>query len=190
VGAIGKAGYGWRTRIVNEEGEDVKRGEVGELAVSGPGVMKLYYKDPEATAAVLKDGWLYTGDMAREDEDGFIFLVDRKKDVIITGGENIYPVQIEDFLRRFQKIKDVAVIGVPNHRLGEIAAAVIELKPGQEASEEEIAQFCLELPRYKRPRQILFDQVPRNPTGKIEKPRLREKYAGGSVVEKQVKGEI
>jgi acyl-CoA synthetase (AMP-forming)/AMP-acid ligase II len=186
VGAIGKAGHGWRTRIVDEAGADVRRGEVGELAVSGPGVMKLYYKDPEASAAVLKDGWLHTGDMAREDADGFIFLVDRKKDVIITGGENIYPVQIEDFLRKHQKIKDAAVIGVPNHRLGEIAAAIIELKAGETATEDEITGFCLELPRYKRPRMLIFDKVPRNPTGKIEKPRLREQYAGGSVVEKQI----
>jgi acyl-CoA synthetase (AMP-forming)/AMP-acid ligase II len=182
VGAIGKAGHGWRTRIVNEAGADVARGEVGELAVSGPGVMKCYYKDPAATAAVLKDGWLYTGDMAMEDADGFIFLVDRKKDVIITGGENIYPVQIEDFLRGFGKLKDVAVIGVPDHRLGEIAAAIIELKPGMESSQEEILRFSAELPRYKRPRVIIFDRVPRNPTGKIEKPALRAKYAGGSVV--------
>ena len=92
--------------------------------------MKCYYNDPEATAAVLKDGWLLTGDMAREDDEGFIYLVDRKKDVVITGGENLYPVQIEDFLHRHPDIKDVAVIGLPDERLGEIAAAVIELKTG------------------------------------------------------------
>jgi acyl-CoA synthetase (AMP-forming)/AMP-acid ligase II len=190
VGAIGKAGYGWRTRIVDEAGADVARGEVGELLVSGPGVMKRYYKDKEATAAALRDGWLYTGDMAMEDEDGFIFLVDRKKDVIITGGENIYPVQIEDFLRNFDKIKDVAVIGVPDHRLGEISAAIIELKPGVSASREEVLQFAAELPRYKRPRVIVFDEVPRNPTGKIEKPALRVKYAGGSVVAQETEAPV
>jgi acyl-CoA synthetase (AMP-forming)/AMP-acid ligase II len=190
VGAIGKAGHGWKTRIADESGADVARGEVGELAVSGPGVMKCYYKDSEATAAVLKDGWLYTGDMAMEDEDGFIFLVDRKKDVVITGGENIYPVQIEDFLRGFEKIKDVAVIGVPDHRLGEIAAAVVELKPGEESSRDEIMQFAADLPRYKRPRVIIFDKVPRNPTGKIEKPALRVKYAGGSVVAQETEAPV
>jgi acyl-CoA synthetase (AMP-forming)/AMP-acid ligase II len=190
VGAIGKAGHGWRTRIADEDGADVARGAVGELAVSGPGVMKCYYKDPEATAAVLKDGWLYTGDMAMEDEDGFIFLVDRKKDVIITGGENIYPVQIEDFLRGFEKIKDVAVIGVPDHRLGEISAAVIELKPGAESSRDEIMRFAEDLPRYKRPRVVIFDKVPRNPTGKIEKPALRVKYAGGSVVAQETEAPV
>ena len=186
VGAIGKAGYQWKARIVNEAGQDVAQGEVGELIVQGPGVMVCYYKNPEATAEVLKDGWLYTGDMARMDEDGFIYLVDRKKDVIISGGENLYPVQIEDFLRRNPKIHDVAVIGLPDHRLGEIAAAIIEVAEGQTCTEDEINQFCKELPRYKRPRKIIFDRIPRNPTGKIEKPVLREKYCGTRLVEEQI----
>jgi len=186
VGAIGKAGYGWRARVVDERGEAVKPGSVGELVLAGDGVMTCYYRDREATAATLKDGWLYTGDMAREDEDGFLFLVDRKKDVIITGGENIYPVQIEDFLRGHDKIKDAAVIGLADHRLGEIAAAIIEIKPDMECGEEEITHFCAQLPRYKRPRRIIFDHVPRNATGKIEKPRLRAKYCGESIVEQQI----
>jgi len=185
VGAIGKAGYGWQTKIVDERGKPVKPGDVGELILKGDGVMRRYYKDAEATAAALKDGWLYTGDMALEDEDGFIYLVDRKKDVVITGGENIYPVQIEDFLRGHDKIKDVAVIGMADHRLGEIAAAIIEIKPGMICTESEIRQFCEQLPRYKRPYRIIFDAVPRNATGKIEKPKLRNKYSGGSVVKKQ-----
>ena len=185
VGAIGKAGWGWETAITDERGEPVKPGEVGELCVRGPGVMKCYYKNPEATAATKRGEWLCTGDMAREDEDGFIYLVDRKKDVIITGGENLYPVQIEDYLRANDKIKDVAVIGLPDERLGEIAAAIIELKPGVTATEEEIMEFCSDMPRYKRPRKIIFADVPRNPTGKIEKPKLREIYCGGSLVEKQ-----
>ena len=133
-----------------------------------------------------KNGWLYTGDMAKVDEDGFIYLVDRKKDVIITGGENLYPVQIEDFLRAYDKIKDVAVIGLPDQRLGEIAAAIIEVKPDMTCTEEDITNFCLNLPRYKRPRKIIFDKVPRNPTGKIEKPALREKYCKGRLVEVQI----
>ena len=123
--------------------------------------------------------------MAKIDEDGFIYLVDRKKDVIITGGENIYPVQIEDFLRTNNKIKDVAVIGLPDERLGEIAAAVIELKQGVSCSTQEIESFCKELPRYKRPKKIIFADVPRNPTGKIEKPVLRERYCGRRLVESQ-----
>lgn len=188
VGAIGIPGFNWETMITDESRCPVIQGQVGELAVKGPGVMKCYYNDPEATAAVLQDGWLFTGDMARMDEDGFIYLVDRKKDVIISGGENLYPVQIEDFLHGHDAIKDVAVIGLPDKRLGEIAAAIIELKPDYKCSEEEIIAFCSAMPRYKRPRRIIFDGVPRNPTGKIEKPRLRGKYCGTSVVKAQIEG--
>ena len=189
VGAIGIPGYLWETKIVKEDGKtEVKGEEVGELAVKGPGVMDCYYKNPEATAEILtKDGWLLTGDMAKRDEDGFIYLVDRKKDVIITGGENLYPVQIEDFLRKFDKIKDVAVIGLPDPRLGEIAAAIISIKDGMTCTEEEIENFCLDLPRYKRPKKIIFADVPRNPTGKIEKPVLRERYRVANLVEQQIK---
>ena len=185
VGAIGKAGYGWKTAIVDENGQPVERGEVGELCVYGPGVMKCYYKDEEATNEILKNNWLFTGDMAMEDEDGFIYLVDRKKDVIITGGENLYPVQIEDFLRKIEAVKDVAVIGLPDERLGEIATAIIEVREGFTLTEDEVNKFCLSMPRYKRPRKIIFADVPRNPTGKIEKPKLREMYCGGSVVKQE-----
>ena len=188
VGAIGKPGYGWEARVVDENGNDVEKGDVGELIVRGNGVMTCYYKNEEATAEVLKNGWLFTGDMAREDEDGFLYLVDRKKDVVISGGENLYPVQIEDALRAFHKIKDVAVIGLPHARLGEICAAIIEIKEGETCTEEEINEFCMVLPRYKRPRKIFFDKVPRNPTGKIEKPALREKYCHGRLVEVQITG--
>ena len=188
VGAIGKPGFGWEARIVDERGDEVEKGDVGELIVRGDGVMQCYYKNPEATAEVLKHGWLFTGDMAREDEDGFIYLVDRKKDVVISGGENIYPVQIEDFLRAHPKIKDVAVIGLPDARLGEITAAIIEIKEGEACTEEEINDFCRAMPRYKRPKKIFFEKVPRNPTGKIEKPALREKYCKGRLVEAQITG--
>jgi len=188
VGAIGVPGYGWEAKVVDEHGIEVPQGEVGELILKGNGVMLCYYKNPEASAEVLKDGWLYSGDMARVDEDGFIFLVDRKKDVVISGGENLYPVQIEDHLRGFDKIKDVAVIGLPDPRLGEIAVAIVEIKEGTECTEAEINEFCLSLPRYKRPKKIFFDTVPRNPTGKIEKPVLREKYCGKRLVEAQITG--
>ena len=188
VGAIGVPGYGWKAKIVDENGVEVPQGEVGELIVKGPGVMTCYYNDPEATAAVLKEGWLYTGDMARLDEDGFIFLVDRKKDVIVSGGENIYPVQIEDFLRQYDKIKDVAVIGLPDKRLGEITGAIISIKDGMECTREEIDEFCTGLPRYKRPKEVIFAEVPRNATGKIEKPALRKKYGADRLVEQQNKG--
>ena len=186
VGAIGVAGYGWETKIVGSDGvTPVKSGEVGELALKGPGVMKEYYKNPKATAEIKKEpGWLLTGDMA-EERDGFIYLVDRAKDVIITGGENLYPVQIEDFLRANPKIKDVAVIGLPDARLGEIAAAIISVKEGMELTEGEVDSFCLDLPRYKRPRKIIFAEVPRNPTGKIEKPKLRKMYGAAGLVAQQ-----
>lgn len=186
VGAIGKAGHLWQTKIIGEKGETLPDGEIGELAVKGPGVMDCYYKNEEATKEILHDGWLYTGDMAKIDEDGFIYLVDRKKDVVISGGENLYPVQIEDSLRKFDKIKDVAVIGIPDLRLGEIVAAIVEIKDGMECTEEEINEFCKELPRYRRPRKIIFDKVPRNPTGKIEKPVLRQKYCPKGLVESQI----
>ena len=187
VGAIGVPGFGWEVKIFDEEGEPVADGAVGELAVKGPGVMTCYYKDPEATAAVMRGEWLCTGDMAMRDEEGFIYLVDRKKDVIISGGENIYPVQIEDFLRAHNSIKDVAVIGLPDARVGEVAAAIIELKPGFECSEEEINEFCLDLPRYKRPRRVIFAEIPRNPTGKIEKPKLRKMYCAENLVAQQTR---
>ncbi len=188
VGAIGVPGYGWETKIVDEHGEEVPQGEVGELAVKGDGVMQCYYKNPEATDEVLKGDWLFTGDMARMDEEGFIYLVDRKKDVVISGGENLYPVQIEDFLRAFSKIKDVAVIGLPDARLGEIAVAIVEIKEDVTCTKAEIDEFCKAMPRYKRPKKIFFDKVPRNPTGKIEKPVLREKYCGKRLVEAQITG--
>lgn len=185
VGAIGVPGYRWECRIAGTDGSDVAPGEVGELCVRGPGLMECYYKDPAATAETLVDGWLHTGDMARQDDDGFYWLVDRKKDVIIMGGENLYPVQIEDYLMGHPGIKDVAVIGLPDERLGEVAAAVVEVKPDWEGKlgEEELRTFCLGLPRYKRPRRFIFAEVPRNPTGKIEKPRLREQYGTKSLVD-------
>ena len=164
---------------------EVKATEEGEIAFKGDLVMKGYYNNPEATAEILKDGWLFTGDMAREDEDGFIFLVDRKKDVIISGGENLYPVQIESFLVKNDKIHDAAVIGLADPRLGEIAAAIIQVKEGCTLTEEEVEHFCVDLPRYKRPRKIIFANVIRNATGKIDKPKLREIYCGEHLVEKQ-----
>ena len=186
AGAIGRAGYGWETKVVDDHGNPVVRGEVGELCVKGPGVMKCYYKDQKATDEILHGDWLATGDMAMEDEDGFLYLVDRKKDVIIMGGENLYPVQIENFIRQHEAVKDVAVIGLPDARLGEIAAAIVEVREGCTLTEDELNDFCTGLPRYKRPRKIIFATVPRNPTGKIEKPRLRSIYCGERLVAQQV----
>ncbi len=176
VGAIGVPGFDWECRIVNKAGKLLPGGESGELIVKGPGVMKEYYKNPEATEKTIKNGWLYTGDIARYDLAGFIWLVDRKKDVIICGGENIFPVEIENFFMNNSKIHDIAVIGIPDERLGEISAGIISVKPGMKLSEKEVIEFGKGLPRYKRLRKIIFADVPRNATGKIEKPKLRRIY--------------
>ena len=186
VGAIGIPGYGWQARIVKEDGvTEVKQGEVGELSLKGPGIMRCYYRNEEATKEVMRGEWLLTGDMARQDEDGFYYLVDRKKDVIVSGGENLYPVEIENFLSKCPLIKDLAVIGLPDARLGEIACAIVETPAGVTCTEEEINEFCKELPRYKRPRRIIFAKVPRNATGKIEKPLLRKMYHADNIVDEQ-----
>ena len=188
VGAIGVPGYGWQAKIVKEDGvTEVERGEVGELALKGNGVMLCYYRNEQATKEVMRGDWLLTGDMAKQDEEGFIYLVDRKKDVIVSGGENLYPVEIENFMRKFPKIKDVAVIGLADKRLGEMATAIVEIFEGMECTEEEINHFCLEMPRYKRPRKIIFAHVPRNATGKIEKPALRKTYGADKLIDEQNK---
>ena len=176
AGAIGKAGYGWETAIFDDDMKPVQSGKVGELAVKGNGVMVEYYNDAKSTATVLHEGWLLTGDMAYEDEQGFIHLVDRKKDLIISGGENIDPVQIENFLRKNSEINDVAVIGFPDFRLGEIVVVVIELKLDSICTKKDIYEFCKYLPRYKQPRKIIFASIPRDSIGRINKACLREKY--------------
>ncbi len=185
VGAIGIPGKGWEAQIWDENHNPVEKGKVGELAIKGVSIMKCYYRDEEATKKCLFGDWLLTGDMAEMDEDGFIYLVDRKKDVIISGGENLYPVEIENYIRAYDKVKDVAVIGTPDKRLGEIATAIIEIKDGMTCTREEIEKYCEGMARYKRPKQIIFDDIPRNPTGKIEKPKLRKKYCGEAVVAQQ-----
>ncbi len=183
VDSIGKAGFGWQLRIVDDKGGGVAKGAIGELVVRGDGVMKEYYKNHRLTAQTIKDGWLHTGDMAKMDEESFVYLVDRKKDVVICGGENVYPVEVEEVLHHHPRVYDVAVIGIPDERLGEVVAAVVDLKPGATLTKEEILVFCeQQLPRYKRPRVIIFDKVPRSPTGKLEKPKLREKYCGHPTV--------
>jgi long-chain acyl-CoA synthetase len=178
LGSFGYPRINLDARVVNDQGEDVPPGGIGELILKGYNVMKEYYKNPGKTAETLKNGWLYTGDLVRIDEDGFISYVDRKKDLIITGGENIFPVDLESVLIGQPKVKDVAVIGITDERYGEVVAAVVEPKPGVDLTEEEMrAYFEPQLPKYAWPRIVLFGEVPRNPTGKIEKPKLREKYA-------------
>ena len=180
IGPIGKPGHGWEARIVDKLGNDLFGNETGELIIRGPGMMKEYYKNPEATADTIRDGWLHTGDMARYDMDDFIWLVDRKKDMIIYGGENIFPNEIENFFLQHNKIKDIAVIGVPDQRLGELPTGIISVKPDTIICEADILEFQKALPRYKQLKKIYFGDVPRNPTGKIEKPKLRRLYAEDS----------
>ncbi|MDO4182409.1 MAG: class I adenylate-forming enzyme family protein [Coriobacteriia bacterium] len=187
VGAIGIPGYGWQAKLIDGTGAEIHDMEAtGELCLKGPALMTCYYNNPQATEESMVDGWLLTGDIARRDEDGFYWLVDRKKDVVISGGENIYPVEIENFMAANPAIKDVAVIGTPDARLGEICTAIVELKPeAAGTTEDDINQFCLGMPRYKRPRKIIFAKVPRNATGKIEKPALRKQYGAENLVDRE-----
>ncbi len=178
-GAVGKVGHGWQLKIVDADGKhELPQSMVGELCVKGDGVMCEYYRNPELTSKTIVNGWLHTGDMARIDHDGYVYLVDRKKDLIIVGGENIYPIEIEDAIHNHPKVYDVGVIGIPDKRLGEVVGAIIDVKEGENLTEQEIRFFLeAQLPKYKWPRKIIFDKVPRNPTGKIEKTKLRQKYA-------------
>jgi acyl-CoA synthetase (AMP-forming)/AMP-acid ligase II len=179
IGAIGKPGLLWDARIVDDHDEDVSQGSIGEILLKGMGVMKEYYRNPALTEKTIVNGWLHTGDLAQMDKDGFIYLVDRKKDLVISGGENVYPVEVEEAIQKHPKVRDVAIIGTPDERLGELVTAIIEPVSEGALTVEEMTAFCDQnLPRYKRPRRIIFDSVPRNPTGKIEKPKLRKKYAG------------
>ncbi|HUW65350.1 MAG TPA: AMP-binding protein [Spirochaetia bacterium] len=179
-GSIGKPTFNTAARIVDEQGRDVPAGTAGELLLKGPRVMQGYFRNPELTAQFVTDGWLHTGDLMKADADGYVYIVDRKKDLIIRGGENIFPLEIEEVLHRHPKITDVAVIGYPHERLVEIACAIVQLHPGQSMAEEEVVEFCKEqgLARYKWPEKVVFAPVLRNPTGKIQKFLLREQYAG------------
>jgi acyl-CoA synthetase (AMP-forming)/AMP-acid ligase II len=167
LGSFGFPRINVDARVVDEKGNDVPAGTVGEMIIKGNNVMKCYYKNPEKTTESLKNGWLYTGDLVRQDEDGFISYIDRKKDLIISGGENIYPVDLESVLIGQPKVKDVAIIGIPDERYGEVVVAVVQTKEGIDLSEAEMrAYYEPQLPKYAC-----------NPTGKIEKPKLRERYA-------------
>ena len=169
------------------EGNPVKQGEIGELVVRGPNVMKGYWNKPEASAETLKNGWLHTGDMAYFDEDGYWYIKDRKKDIIITGGFNIYPKEIEDLLYTHPAVAEAQVVGIADLVKGQIAIACIVLKAGCNATEEEIIAFCKEnIANYKAPRHVLFfPELPKTATGKLEKVSLR-KMASGKLQRDQV----
>jgi len=178
-GSIGLPNFGVEGRILDGEGKEVSPGELGEIAIKTPRLMKGYYKNPELTEQCIRGGFFYTGDLARKDEDGYYYVVDRKKDMITSGGENIYPVEIEEVLHEHPDVDDVAVIGYPDKRFVEIVMAVVQLKEGRTVREESIIAFCKSrLAMYKVPRKVVFDRVVRNPTGKLLKTVLRQKYFG------------
>lgn len=177
LGSVGLPAARWEARIVDASGGPVSPGSAGELLIRGPRMMQGYYRNPEATAAALRDGWLHTGDMAKQDGDGFYYIVGRLKDIIISGGENVYPVEVEDYLRTHPAVQDAAVFGVCDSRLGEAVAAQVELREEARCTEEELLAFCEKLPRFQRPRRIFLGEVPRNATGKIDKKALRRQYS-------------
>lgn len=177
-GSIGKALINVETRVVGEDGEDVPVGQPGELILKGQTIMKEVFNNPEATSQAIKDGWLYTGDVVKMDEEGYLYIVDRKKDMIISGGENVYPAEVEAALFRHPKIKESAVIGVPDSTWGENVLAVIVPEEGADITENEVIEFCKEnIASYKKPKSVVFrDDLPRNPSGKILKTELRKIY--------------
>jgi fatty-acyl-CoA synthase len=176
VGAIGRAGFDWEVRIVDADLTDVPQGKAGRLMVKGPGVMKGYYQDPEETEKHLRDGWFVTGDIAMRDEDGFIWYVDREDDIIHVGDQDIFPVEIENFLLLHQRIQDAAVFGLWREER-QIVAALIQPKPGHTLNEGHLTDFCQAMPAHKRPTVFFFGEVPRGLTGKIRKYFLKTFYA-------------
>ena len=179
--SCGQPLFGIDVRIADSEGRELPRSEIGEIAVRGPQIMKGYWHNPEATRQSIREGWFYTGDAGYMDEDGFIYIHDRVKDMIVSGGENVYPAEVESCLFEHPAVADVAVIGVPDDKWGEAVKAIVVLKPDVAATEEELIDFCREkIAGYKRPKSVDFVEVlPRNPTGKVLKRALREPYWEG-----------
>lgn len=186
IGSVGKPVFHADVRVVNKSGEDVLPGEVGEIVLRGPTQMICYWNDPEQTAETLKDGWLHTGDLATVDEEGFVYMVDREKDMYISGGENVYPAEIERVLGEHPKILEVAVIGVPDEKWGEVGKALIVPKDGEKIAEEEIFDFLKgKLAKYKIPKHVEFTtEFPTTASGKIKKAELRDKYGHKKVGER------
>jgi long-chain acyl-CoA synthetase len=179
--SIGRPALNVDLRIVNDKGQDLPVGEIGEIICRCDTMMEGYWRKPKETRETLKGGWLYTGDLAKRDEEGYIYLIDRKKDMIIRGGENIYPAEIERILYEHPKIMEAAVIGIPDETWGESVKAIVVLKSGEQATEEEIIQYCKErLASYKKPSSIDFvETLPRTSGGKVLKTILRSKFWEG-----------
>jgi fatty-acyl-CoA synthase len=179
MGSVGRPALGVEARIVDPEGADVRRGEVGEIVYRGPTVMQGYHGRPEATAEAFAGGWFHSGDLVREDEEGFIYVVDRLKDMLISGGENVYPAEVERALVTHPAVAEVAVVGVAHARWVETPLAVVVPEPGAEVGEEELIELCRErLAGYKKPAAVVFvAELPRNASGKVLKRQLRERYA-------------
>lgn len=175
AGSIGLSIVNVENRVVDPDGQEVPVGQVGELVVKGPNVMKGYYKMPDATAAALKDGWLYTGDLARRDEEGYFYIVDRKKEVIIVGGYNVYPREVEEVMYEHAEIAEAAAVGMPDPEQGEIVVAYV-VKTSDALTEEDVIAYCREhLAKYKVPRQVVFlEELPKNATGKILRRELQK----------------
>ncbi len=175
LGSVGKALPGWKVKIVGDNSQELPPNKPGEMIVSGP-MMKGYYNNPRVTAETIRNGWLYTGDIGKADEDGELFILGRKKEMIIAKGQNIYPSDIEDVLYTYPKVAEAVVVGIPDELRGEVVRAVISLKAGEAATEQEIKRFCLErIANYKVPKQIIFlDSLPKTTTGKIRKKDLKK----------------
>ncbi len=182
VGSAGKAMMHTAIRIVDSTGANVAQGEIGELLIKGPNITPGYWNKPEATASSFTDGWLHTGDAARLDDEGFVYIVDRWKDMYISGGENVYPAEVENVLFQLPEVADAAIIGVPSERWGEVGMAIVVRKPGQDLDEGDIIRHCLgQLAKFKVPQSVAFvDVLPRNATGKVLKRELKVQFAGGS----------
>jgi fatty-acyl-CoA synthase len=178
LGSCGKPVFHLDVNVVNLEGEKLPAGETGEVIVRGPNVIREYWRRPEASAESIVDGWLHTGDMGYYDEEGYLYLIDRKKDMYISGGENVYPAEVEDAIMGFDRVGDVGVIGIPDEKWGEVGMAIVVPKPGEEVSEESVIEFCKgRLAKYKVPKKVLFtEELPRTATGKILKKVLKAQY--------------
>ena len=177
---VGIPAFHVRIRLVDDEGKDVPRGEIGEVVAQGPCIIREYYKEPEKTKETIRDGWFHTGDLGRFDEEGYLYLVDRKKDMVLTGGENVYSAEVENVIFKHPKVLEASIIGLPDEKWGEVVTAVVVLKPEEKMTEEELIDLCRkDLAGYKCPKVVKFldTPLPRNTFGKVLKRELREKFS-------------